>query len=51
MFTIPNFSMFFCKSDVTSPVAPKRICIISNEKLGTTVSIQMTAACNYHASC
>ena len=50
MFTIPSFSVFLCKSDVKSPGAPKRICIISNEKLGTTVSTQMTAACNYHAS-
>ena len=34
MFAIPSFSMFFRKSDVTSPVAPKTIGTISNEKLG-----------------
>ena len=34
MFVMSNFSIFFCKSDVTSPIAPKTIGTISNETLG-----------------
>ena len=34
MFTVTNFSKLFYKSEVTSPVVPKTIGTISNEKLG-----------------
>ena len=34
MSVMSNFSIFFCKSDVTSPVAPKTSGTISNETLG-----------------
>ena len=50
MFTIPSFSMFFRESDVTSPVAPKTIGTISNEKLEYNRFNSNDSSCNYRAS-